>query len=47
MIKDIWEKYKKIELIDSNTYSNFYKAKSKLTNEKVGIKEIIKSPKYC
>ena len=43
MIKDIWEKYKKIELIDSNTYSNFYKAKSKLTNEKVGIKEIIKS----
>ena len=43
MTKNIWEKYKKIELIDSSTYLNFYKAKSKLTNEKVGIKEIIKS----
>ena len=43
MIKDIWENYKKIQLIYSNSYSNFYNAKNKLTNENVGIKEILKS----
>ena len=39
-ISDIWEKYQKIELIGSNNFSNVYKAKSKLTNESVAIKEI-------
>jgi len=42
-ISDIWEKYQKIELIGSNNFSNVYKAKSKLTNEYVAIKEIKKS----
>ena len=42
-ISDIWEKYQKSELIGSNNFSNVYKAKSKLTNEYVAIKEIKKS----
>ena len=41
-INDIWENYKKIGLIVSNTFLNIYKAKNKLTKEYVIIKEIKK-----
>ena len=41
-MSDIWEKYQKIELIGSSTFSDVYRAKNKLTNEYVAIKEIKK-----
>ena len=41
-MKDIWEKYNKIEIIGAGTYADVYKAKNKLTNEYVAIKEIKK-----
>ena len=42
-LNDIWEKYQKIELIGFNSFSNVYKAKNKLNDEYVAIKEIKKS----
>ena len=42
-IKNIWEEYKKISLIDENSFSKVYKAKNKITNQYVAIKEIEKS----
>ncbi len=41
-MKDIWEKYKKIEIIGAGTYADVYKAKNQSTNEYVAIKEIKK-----
>ena len=41
-MKDIWEKYNKIEIIGAGTYADVYKAKNKLTKESVAIKEIKK-----
>ena len=41
-MKDIWEKYIKIEIIGAGTYADVYKAKNQLTNEYVAIKEIKK-----
>ena len=41
-MKDIWEKYNKIEIIGAGTYADVYKAKNKLTNQYVAIKEIKK-----
>ena len=41
-MSDIWEKYQKIELIGSSNFSDVYRAKNKLTNEYVAIKEIKK-----
>ena len=32
-MKDIWEKYEKIEIIGSGSYADVYKAKNKLTDE--------------
>ena len=42
-LNDIWEKYQKIELIGFNSFYNVYKAKNKLNDEYVAIKEIKKS----
>ena len=42
-IKNIWEEYKKVSLIDESTFSKVYKAKNKITNQYVAIKEIKKS----
>ena len=42
-IKNIWEEYKKVSLIDESTFSKVYKAKNKITNQYVAIKEIEKS----
>ena len=41
-MKNIWEKYNKIEIIGAGTYADVYKAKNKITNEYVAIKEIKK-----
>ena len=41
-MKDIWKRYKKIEKISSNQFSNIYKAKIKNNGEYVAIKEINK-----
>ena len=41
-MKDIWDEYSKIELIDSGAFADVYRAKSKLNNEYVAIKEIKK-----
>ena len=41
-IKNIWEKYKKIGLLDSGVFGNIYKAKLKYNNEYFEIKEIKK-----
>ncbi len=38
----IWDLYDKIEVIDSGSYSDVYKAKNKLTQKYVAIKEIKK-----
>ena len=42
-INDIWKEYKKINLINENSFSKIYKAKNKTTNQYVAIKEIQKS----
>ena len=42
-INNIWEEYKKISLINENSFSKVYKAKNKTTNQYVVIKEIQKS----
>ncbi len=42
-MKDIWDEYSKIELIDSGGFADVYRAKSKLNNEYVAIKEIKKT----
>ena len=42
-MKDIWDEYSKIELIDSGAFADVYRAKSKLNNEYVAIKEIKKA----
>ena len=41
-MKDIWDEYSKIELIGSGVFADVYRAKSKLNNEYVAIKEIKK-----
>ena len=41
-VNDIWDIFEKIEVIDSGSYSDVYKAKNKLTQEYVAIKEIKK-----
>ena len=41
-VKDIWDIYDKIEVIGSGSYSDVYRAKNKLTQEYVAIKEIKK-----
>ena len=41
-INDIWKEYKKINLINENSFSKIYKAKNKTTNQYVAIKEIKK-----
>ena len=41
-MKNIWEKYNKIEIIGVGAYADVYKAKNELTNEYVAIKEIKK-----
>ncbi len=42
-MKDIWDEYSKIELIDSGAFADVFRAKSKLNNEYVAIKEIKKT----
>ena len=42
-MKDIWDEYSKIELINSGAFADIYRAKSKLNNEYVAIKEIKKT----
>ena len=42
-MKDIWDEYSKIELIDSGALTKVYRAKSKIHNEYVAIKEINKT----
>ena len=42
-MKDIWEKYEKIEIIGAGAFADVYRAKSKLNNEYVAIKEIYKT----
>ena len=42
-MKDIWDEYSKIELIGSGVFADVYRAKSKLNNEYVAIKEIKKA----
>ena len=42
-INNIWEEFKKINLINENSFSKVYKAKNKTTNQYVVIKEIQKS----
>ncbi len=42
-INNIWEEYKKIRLINENKFIKVYKAKNKITNQYVVIKEIKKS----
>ncbi len=42
-MKDIWDEYSKIELINSGAFADIYRAKSKLNNEYVEIKEIKKT----
>ena len=42
-INNIWEKFTKIEVIGKNSFSKVYKAKNKITNQYVVIKEIEKS----
>ena len=41
-MKDIWEKYEKIEIIGSGSFSDVYRAKNIETNEYVAIKKIKK-----
>ena len=41
-INNIWEEFKKISLINENSFSKVYKAKNKTTNQYVVIKEIQK-----
>ena len=41
-MKDIWEKYEKIEMIGSGGYADVYRAKNINTGEYVAIKEIKK-----
>ena len=41
-MKDIWDEYSKIELIGLGVFADVYRAKSKLNNEYVAIKEIKK-----
>ena len=41
-MKDIWEKYEKIEIIGSGSYADVYRAKNRNTGEYVAIKEIKK-----
>ena len=42
-MENVWEKYKKIELINSNNFDIVYKGKNKMNNEHVTIVEIKKS----
>ena len=42
-MNDIWDEYYRIELIGSGAFSKVYRAKSKLNNEYVAIKEIKKA----
>ena len=42
-MNNIWDEYSKIELIDSGAFSKVYRAKRKLNNEYVAIKEINKT----
>ena len=42
-MNDIWDEYYRIELIGSGAFSKVYRAKSKLNNEYVAIKEIHKT----
>ena len=42
-INNIWEEYKKIRLINENKFTKVFKAKNKITNQYVVIKEIEKS----
>ena len=42
-MNNIWDEYSKIELINSGAFSDVYRAKSKLNNEYVAIKEIKKT----
>ena len=46
-LNNIWDKYKKIQTIDTGAFGNVYKVKSKYNNEQFEIKEIkkIKSDK--
>ena len=39
-IKDIWDEYSKMEIMDSRAFVDVYRAKSKANNEYVAIKEI-------
>ncbi len=39
-MENVWEKYKKIELINSNNFDIVYKGKNKMNNEHVTIIEI-------
>jgi hypothetical protein len=39
-MENVWEKYKKIELINSNNFAIVYKGKNKMNNEHVTIIEI-------
>ena len=41
-MKDIWEKYEKIEMIGRGAYADVYRAKNINTGEYVAIKEIKK-----
>ena len=41
-MKDIWEKYEKIEIIGAGAFADVYRAKNIETNEYVAIKEIKK-----
>ena len=41
-MKDIWEKYEKIEIIGSGSFADVYRAKNIETNEYVAIKKIKK-----
>ena len=42
-MNDIWDEYYRIELIGSGVFADVYRAKSKLNNEYVAIKEINKT----
>ena len=39
-MKDIWEKYEKIEIIGAGSFADVYRAKNIETKEYVAIKEI-------
>ena len=41
-MNEIWEKYKKINIIGRGAYADIYKAKNKNTGEYIVIKEIKK-----